>query len=416
MKKIIIANWGGSNEGKSTTIKLLFNLLREEFPSAILEPEIIDLTYDITVVMKIDGLRIGIESQGDPKSYLLKSLEYFASINCDLIICSTRNRGSTVNAVNALKIQGYQVIWTTNMRSNEFNHDRLNHISARQIFDFIKTSIDPIEYPDISKIVYKYRSWKDLKHRNILLNNIIYFTSPEKFNDPFDCRIVENYNLIEDNEVEEWLKDKVLFHSGKTFPESECDTKYEELKAEFANRDKFQAKKNIKQYEQQNKHYGIISLSFRWNSILMWSHYGDNHKGFCIGFNEEKLRNHLGARKHLVRGGQVSYSGYPKLKPPATFDADYALSLAFEVTMSKSREWSYEDEYRIIKTLYPEDLADNDRAVTFPNECFQEVILGIGISDADKTQIMDVCSKKNIPVFQAKQVPFHFKVIREQIL
>ena len=30
---------------------------------------------------------------------------------------------------------------------------------------------------------------------------------------------------------------------------------------------------------------GVLCLSACDNSILMWSHYADEHKGFCIGFN-----------------------------------------------------------------------------------------------------------------------------------
>src|SRR3954471_5525958 len=30
---------------------------------------------------------------------------------------------------------------------------------------------------------------------------------------------------------------------------------------------------------------GVLSLSERWNSVLMWSHYADNHRGVCIEFD-----------------------------------------------------------------------------------------------------------------------------------
>ena len=53
-------------------------------------------------------------------------------------------------------------------------------------------------------------------------------------------------------------------------------------------------------------------MSGRWNSILMWSHYGDNHNGFCIGFNEMKMRNN----GLFHRGGTVNYSkSFPELNP-----------------------------------------------------------------------------------------------------
>src|SRR5437879_3144630 len=30
---------------------------------------------------------------------------------------------------------------------------------------------------------------------------------------------------------------------------------------------------------------GVLCLSRSWNHILMWSHYGDKHKGICLGFD-----------------------------------------------------------------------------------------------------------------------------------
>ncbi|MBL7103181.1 MAG: DUF2971 domain-containing protein [Bacteroidales bacterium] len=40
-------------------------------------------------------------------------------------------------------------------------------------------------------------------------------------------------------------------------------------------------------FKKQNDHYGILSLSAKWDNILIWGHYAEKHKGFCIGFNEE---------------------------------------------------------------------------------------------------------------------------------
>ncbi len=31
--------------------------------------------------------------------------------------------------------------------------------------------------------------------------------------------------------------------------------------------------------------YGVLCFSRCWNNILMWSHYGDRHKGICRGFD-----------------------------------------------------------------------------------------------------------------------------------
>jgi len=52
-----------------------------------------------------------------------------------------------------------------------------------------------------------------------------------------------------------------------------------------------------------DKYGGIIALSSRWDSILMWSHYANNHKGYCIGFDSKKLVD----SKMFSSFGLVSY-------------------------------------------------------------------------------------------------------------
>lgn len=50
----------------------------------------------------VNDLVVGIESQGDPKSRLEKTLPAFAEAKCDIIFCACRTRGMTVRWVNAL--------------------------------------------------------------------------------------------------------------------------------------------------------------------------------------------------------------------------------------------------------------------------------------------------------------------------
>ena len=49
-------------------------------------------------------------------------------------------------------------------------------------------------------IIYKYRSWNNEFHKDVLLKNQVYMSSPEDFNDPFDCRITKNHHLLNTTE------------------------------------------------------------------------------------------------------------------------------------------------------------------------------------------------------------------------
>lgn len=142
MRKTVFANWGSAGQGKSSTVKEITRLILKHYPTATTSPVTIDYTYDIRVVITIDKIKIGIESQGDPNSRLFDSIKYFVKINCDIIICSTRTSGSTVEAVNELYSKhGYDNVWITNHRSNEKNQAILNEISAKHIFDLIQLNI-----------------------------------------------------------------------------------------------------------------------------------------------------------------------------------------------------------------------------------------------------------------------------------
>jgi hypothetical protein len=139
MRKAVIANWGSANQGKSDTIKRLTQMILLHYPNATTQPQNINYTGDIKVIITIGRIHIGIESQGDPGSRIFESLDEFAAQHCDAIICSTRTSGATVGAVNTLHhVHGYDIIWVTNHRSNEKNQNTLNTFSAEQHFELLQ--------------------------------------------------------------------------------------------------------------------------------------------------------------------------------------------------------------------------------------------------------------------------------------
>jgi len=108
MKNTIIVVKGVANVGKTQTIKNVYELLIKKYNNATKDHIII--SADMRIVITINGIKIGIESQGDPSSRLFESIKLFVKIECDIIICATRTRGATVNIVNAQEPK-YSVIW-----------------------------------------------------------------------------------------------------------------------------------------------------------------------------------------------------------------------------------------------------------------------------------------------------------------
>ena len=93
---------GVANCGKSQTINLLYQRLRTKYPTATIQ-SMHSWLVDVSGIMSgVNGMVVGIESQGDPNSRLKNSLGAFAAANCDVIFCACRTRGMTIGWVNWL--------------------------------------------------------------------------------------------------------------------------------------------------------------------------------------------------------------------------------------------------------------------------------------------------------------------------
>ncbi len=131
-----IAIRGIEGQGKSETIKLLRNILKRQFPNYI-ENLILD-DGDIKCILEINNFKIGIESQGDPKSRQGQSIIDFINQNCNIIICACRTSGETEINVSHTKNNSYRIIWATNYRSNQISNTQLNQNSANHLFEIVR--------------------------------------------------------------------------------------------------------------------------------------------------------------------------------------------------------------------------------------------------------------------------------------
>jgi len=255
----------------------------------------------------------------------------------------------------------------------------------------------------MTKIIYKYRNWTDDFHKDVLLQNKLYLSDPDSFNDPFDCKIFKNYTLLDSEEK----RKEFVELKRKAFEMSEQEAR--DFFARLCDIDNFQKESEEVEFESIKKHLGVLSFSARWDSILMWSHYGNFHKGYCIGFNEEKMHN----CRSFGKGGFVDYDdGYPVIDPTIDYDL---IDIAFLQTHRKAKEWKYEEEYRITKLSYPEKFTDAKRVVLIPDNFIEEVNLGCCISEENKNEIVEECNRRKIKIFQVDKVPFKFKLERIEL-
>ena len=160
-------------------------------------------------------------------------------------------------------------------------------------------------------------------------------------------------------------------------------------------------------------------LSENSKSILMWSHYAQQHEGFCIEYDFNKAIESNFPTDCLTK---VFYSdSMPKLNVRSLVqairkkhDPKYVkdpniTNLTFETYLkaitTKNTVWQYEEEWRII--------LDNFSAIQIGKIPYAtKIIMGININEKNKADLLEIANAKTppIPVYQAYLLPDKYEI------
>ena len=136
--KFILGLYGGASSGKSETIKIVMQILLERIPNHAVILENGEDGGDVKALLFIHGAKVAIESQGDPCSRQMQSIEDFTNIGCDIILSASRTRGMTTNSIMKHQDQ-YQIYWYSKTR--ETNREKW-HESNVNIARFLADQIE----------------------------------------------------------------------------------------------------------------------------------------------------------------------------------------------------------------------------------------------------------------------------------
>lgn len=145
----------------------------------------------------------------------------------------------------------------------------------------------------------------------------------------------------------------------------------------------------------------VCSLSKNNDSVSMWSHYANNHRGVCIELHLESLGSH-----GIICGQSydVSYDDIIRKPNYFTFN-DNINDPAHYMLTTKAREWEREQEVRYITQgrpkIRPNDTIDNDERYyrpQIPNDCFAAIYLGVNIDKDVEKEIIESAKKLNADV------------------
>jgi Protein of unknown function (DUF2971) len=140
----------------------------------------------------------------------------------------------------------------------------------------------------------------------------------------------------------------------------------------------------------------LCSFSEVHDSIVMWSHYADYHRGFCIEYPVGELPPGDIRRRML----------FPVVYADELFDATAIFQemlaggrvannlFALAACLQKSSEWSYEKEWRL---AFPAGIIPSSTAYLMPRP--SAIFLGAKITPSARESVLAIVEPKGIPVF-----------------
>jgi hypothetical protein len=219
--------------------------------------------------------------------------------------------------------------------------------------------------------LYKYRSFSNLT-LTMLVEDVVYFADPTTFNDPLDTKPTLNTDLDSDalegilsqlieqrttadmSAAAKTIRyrgpktiDHIARQSRKKAEQLLADIRYNATNPDYVIEDPAQFL--LGQYVQEEllRRYdkGVFSLAERANCPLMWSHYGDQHRGLCLGYS---IPDAAAGEVHKIRYGGSRLIDASAVSAMLGGDAAARRKVDDAVLLKKARPWGYEREWRLI--------------------------------------------------------------------
>jgi hypothetical protein len=138
----------------------------------------------------------------------------------------------------------------------------------------------------------------------------------------------------------------------------------------------------------------VCSLSEEYRDLLMWGHYGDRHRGFCIRFE-------------FGKDPQICKMLYPVRYQPSIPSSDKPTSGTKNLSrlniLTKSDKWSYEREWRIIGDVPQEEASTAELFASYKPQALTGIVFGVRTSELHKALIRTLLKDRCVAFLQAKQ-------------
>lgn len=231
---------------------------------------------------------------------------------------------------------------------------------------------------------------------SLLQSPKVRFTQPTELNDPFECHLT----MLPDDIIAQHL----VVQGGK-------NSKNVYFKSNTPDLDEGEViSRELLLYRERRRQLGVMSLTEDPENLLMWAHYGDQHRGAVVELDVSHPSFALPTPANLNPPSLLKVL-YTDKKIVGLPDAETLLS----VLSTKSTDWAYEKEWRLIRSLteIPEDspgvhLVDIDRSA------IKKVFLGARF-DLEKLELiaeqLTAGAQKAPPILMMRVHPTEFKLM-----
>ena len=262
--------------------------------------------------------------------------------------------------------------------------------------------------------LYKYRDLTACT-LDMIVGDKLHFADPRTFNDPLDTRpsveddvdtgelgrilgiLIERSTAAEmcagakamnlkDSRTKDWIEKHSRRQAEARMAEIESGATDPDYDSEAALRSRLRYRIELELLRGYEK--GLVSFAERDDCPLMWSHYGDQHRGICLGYS---VPERAAGDVH-----KVAYGGDRLVKASdigAMLDGDDEAGARVDaaVMLRKAESWAYEREWRLI----------GRRGTGGSPLELEEVIFGMKCKESAKYALMRAMEKRS------RSVKFH---------
>ena len=250
---------------------------------------------------------------------------------------------------------------------------------------------EDIDYED-PRFLYKFYPI-NRNSLDSLVRGYIWLGDPGNFNDPFDNVVSFNRKIKKESCFEYFDLDEVVELSKvaneKYIEIGEGDSIFNLYRAILKWSGSREELKDwiLRTHELVLSNLGMACFSSSPYEDLMWSHYADGHRGFCLEFYRDGVLNSPYCR-------EITYvEEIPEKVSLLEFIENY-YDFAIKNLYVKKKMWSYENEWRFFKSFnfwFPVDICKRKET----GLRLKSIIFGLRTSEEDKRMLMKILSSLN---------------------